>query len=73
MGRHCTVEVGGLVSNLIPSGARIAVPRGRYTLRERSLDEYELQHASGKTFELTLHDVAHYLHSELAVVEGRWP
>ena len=74
MNRPCTVEVRGLVSTLLPSGARTAVPRGRYMLSERSLHEYELRRRSGQAFALTLNDVAHYTQGgELAVVEGRWP
>jgi hypothetical protein len=68
MDRVCTVEVHGLVSSQILSGARIVVPRGRYTLRELSLHEYE-----GKVFDLTLRNVAHYMRREMTVVERRWP
>lgn len=73
MDRACTVEIRGLVSSQVPGGARIVVPHGRYTLCEISLHEYELCGAAGKTFDLTLHDVAHYMRREIAVVEGRWP
>ena len=73
MDRVCTVEVRGPVTSQIPSGARIVVPRGRYALRELSLHEYELHGGSGKVFDLTLRDVAHYMRREMTVIEGSWP
>ncbi len=69
----CKVQIHGLVSRLRSDGRRVVCPPARYTMRELSVDRYELSSDDLPTFELTLKEVAHYMKTEMKVVEGHWP
>jgi hypothetical protein len=70
--KKCRVEIYGCVSRLRLDEARVAVPLGTYEMRELSLDRYRLSGDGLPTLDLTLKEVAIYMHGEMKVVEGQW-
>jgi len=67
------VRVVGSVTRM-EGKARVAVPRGDYTMRELELERYELTRDGGPTFPLTIIEVATYSKTkDLKIVEPTWP